>query len=236
MAGEPETVGGDVVALADAIGHDVRIGRRFLNAGIGFGGGCLPKDIRAFQARAAELGATSRVHVVGPLVGDQLAAAHCSSDGFVSLDDLAGKKISVSIGFSPVGIGYDTYGRVLARHMPRHLPGNPTMVAENKPGAGSMTLLNYLYNAAPRDGTEFSVVGRGAPMDALLTGAKTTAPKPAPEPASATPKSAASKTAGEQWRCDQREDQPADDQGSETTARHEPGFLKNVTWAGDWRS
>lgn len=87
----------------------------------------------------------------------------------------AGKKISVSIGFSPVGIGYDTYGRVLARHMPRHLPGNPTMVAENKPGAGSMTLLNYLYNAAPRDGTEFSVVGRGAPMDALLTGAKTTA-------------------------------------------------------------
>ena len=81
----------------------------------------------------------------------------------------AGKKISVSIGFSPVGIGYDTYGRVLARHMPRHLPGNPTMVAENKPGAGSMTLLNYLYNAAPRDGTEFSVVGRGAPMDALLT-------------------------------------------------------------------
>ena len=42
--------------LADAIGHDARIGRRFLNAGIGFGGGCLPKDIRAFMARAGELG------------------------------------------------------------------------------------------------------------------------------------------------------------------------------------
>ena len=48
--------GADVVALADAIGHDARIGRRFLNAGVGFGGGCLPKDIRAFVHRAGELG------------------------------------------------------------------------------------------------------------------------------------------------------------------------------------
>lgn len=52
-----EVVGADVSMLADAIGHDVRIGRKFLNAGIGFGGGCLPKDIRAFMARAGELGA-----------------------------------------------------------------------------------------------------------------------------------------------------------------------------------
>ena len=51
-----ETVGADVTTLADAIGHDARIGRRFLNAGLGFGGGCLPKDIRAFMARAGELG------------------------------------------------------------------------------------------------------------------------------------------------------------------------------------
>ena len=52
-----EAAGADVVALADAIGHDERIGRRFLGAGLGFGGGCLPKDIRAFMARAGELGA-----------------------------------------------------------------------------------------------------------------------------------------------------------------------------------
>jgi UDPglucose 6-dehydrogenase len=52
-----EVVDADVVALADAIGHDPRIGRRFLNAGLGFGGGCLPKDIRAFMARAGEIGA-----------------------------------------------------------------------------------------------------------------------------------------------------------------------------------
>jgi UDPglucose 6-dehydrogenase len=57
MAEVCEASGADVVQLADAIGHDTRIGRRFLNAGLGFGGGCLPKDIRAFMARAGELGA-----------------------------------------------------------------------------------------------------------------------------------------------------------------------------------
>ncbi|MFD6094208.1 UDP-glucose dehydrogenase family protein [Oerskovia sp. NPDC060338] len=56
MAEMCEATGGDVTVLADAIGHDARIGRRFLNAGLGFGGGCLPKDIRAFMARAGELG------------------------------------------------------------------------------------------------------------------------------------------------------------------------------------
>ena len=56
MAELCEATGADVTQLADAIGHDARIGRRFLNAGLGFGGGCLPKDIRAFMARAGELG------------------------------------------------------------------------------------------------------------------------------------------------------------------------------------
>ena len=58
MAEVCEATGADVSVLADAIGHDPRIGRKFLNAGIGFGGGCLPKDIRAFMARAGELGAS----------------------------------------------------------------------------------------------------------------------------------------------------------------------------------
>ena len=57
MAELCEAAGGDVTELADAIGMDKRIGRSFLNAGLGFGGGCLPKDIRAFMARAGELGA-----------------------------------------------------------------------------------------------------------------------------------------------------------------------------------
>jgi UDPglucose 6-dehydrogenase len=57
MADLCDLVDGDVVELADALGHDSRIGRRFLNAGLGFGGGCLPKDIRGFMHRAGELGA-----------------------------------------------------------------------------------------------------------------------------------------------------------------------------------
>ncbi len=57
MAELCEATGADVSLLADAIGHDDRIGRKFLNSGLGFGGGCLPKDIRAFMARAGELGA-----------------------------------------------------------------------------------------------------------------------------------------------------------------------------------
>ncbi|SIN70577.1 UDP-glucose dehydrogenase family protein [Agromyces cerinus] len=61
MAEIAEATGADVTTLADAIGHDARIGRRFLNAGIGFGGGCLPKDIRAFTARAEELGRAESV-------------------------------------------------------------------------------------------------------------------------------------------------------------------------------
>ncbi|MBN2176404.1 MAG: UDP-glucose/GDP-mannose dehydrogenase family protein [Demequinaceae bacterium] len=56
MAEVCDAVGADVRDLADAIGHDARIGRAFLNAGLGFGGGCLPKDLRAFRARASELG------------------------------------------------------------------------------------------------------------------------------------------------------------------------------------
>src|SRR5919199_834056 len=57
MAEVAEAAGADVETLADAIGYDDRIRRKFLNAGLGFGGGCLPKDIRAFMARAGELGA-----------------------------------------------------------------------------------------------------------------------------------------------------------------------------------
>lgn len=60
-----QTAGGDVVKLADALGHDRRIGRDFLSAGLGFGGGCLPKDIRALMAQAAELGAEHAFRLLG---------------------------------------------------------------------------------------------------------------------------------------------------------------------------
>jgi UDPglucose 6-dehydrogenase len=65
MAEVAEATGADVTQLADAIGYDARIGRRFLNAGLGFGGGCLPKDIRGFMARAKELGVDQALTFLG---------------------------------------------------------------------------------------------------------------------------------------------------------------------------
>lgn len=82
----------------------------------------------------------------------------------------AGKQVRISIGYSPTGFGYDTYGRLLARHLGRYLPGNPTIVPQNRPGAGSLNLANYMFNAAPRDGTEIALVGRGVAMEPLLGG------------------------------------------------------------------
>jgi tripartite-type tricarboxylate transporter receptor subunit TctC len=82
----------------------------------------------------------------------------------------AGKQIKLLIGFSPTGFGYDTYGRLLARHMGKYLSGNPTVTPQNRPGAGSLNLASYLFNAAPKDGTEIAIVGRGVAMEPLLGG------------------------------------------------------------------
>ena len=79
----------------------------------------------------------------------------------------SGKTIEVRIGFS-VGGGYDTYARLLAEHMGKHIPGNPTLVPQNEPGAGSLKLANWLYDAAPQDGTVFGIVARAAPFDPLF--------------------------------------------------------------------
>ena len=68
----------------------------------------------------------------------------------------AGKTIRVSVGFSAGG-GYDTYARAVARHLGKHIPGNPTLVVDNMDGAGSLIAANYTYNKAERDGTFIGV-------------------------------------------------------------------------------
>src|ERR1700681_581182 len=75
--------------------------------------------------------------------------------------NFAGNQIRLLIGFSPTGYGYDTYGRLLARYLGKYLPGNPTIVPQNRPGAGSLNLTSYMANAAPKDGSEIAIVGRG---------------------------------------------------------------------------
>ena len=97
MAEICEAAGGDVTVLAKAIGYDPRIGSRFLQAGIGFGGGCLPKDIRAFMARAEELGASQAVEFLKEIDAINLHARQ----RIIELvrkdlaDDLRGKKVAI---------------------------------------------------------------------------------------------------------------------------------------------
>lgn len=80
----------------------------------------------------------------------------------------AGKQIKLLIGFSPTGYGYDTYGRLLARYLGKYLPGDPTIVPQNRPGAGSLNLTSYMAHAAPADGSEIAIVGRGVAMEPIL--------------------------------------------------------------------
>jgi len=84
------------------------------------------------------------------------------------------KKLTVIVGSTPSG-GYDQYGRLLARHIGKHLPGNPPVIAANRPGAGGMIAYNHIFNTAPRDGTEIGISAPGNVIDRLLTGDKSNA-------------------------------------------------------------
>jgi tripartite-type tricarboxylate transporter receptor subunit TctC len=91
----------------------------------------------------------------------------------------AGKTLRILVGFSPGG-GYDLYARELARYLGRHVPGNPAVLVQNMVGAGSLKAVNYLYNAAPRDGTVLATFARGIvfePLISHLDGAQFDAPK-----------------------------------------------------------
>jgi tripartite-type tricarboxylate transporter receptor subunit TctC len=82
-------------------------------------------------------------------------------------DIFKGRTIDLYTGYT-VGGGYDLYTRLLARHIGKHLPGNPTVVPKNMEGAASLRLANWLYTAAPKDGTAFGTIGRGTALDPLL--------------------------------------------------------------------
>jgi hypothetical protein len=82
-------------------------------------------------------------------------------------DFYRGKTVEIYIGTS-VGGGYDAYSRMLARHLGKYLPGNPTVVAKNMEGGGGMRLANFLYNAAAKDGLVFGTFNRGTGFDPLF--------------------------------------------------------------------
>ena len=78
-----------------------------------------------------------------------------------------GKTVDLYVGYS-VGAGYDLYARLVGRHLGKHIPGNPLVVVKNMEGAGSLRLVNWLYSAAPKDGTALGTFSRGAPFDPIL--------------------------------------------------------------------
>src|SRR5215475_3486791 len=81
--------------------------------------------------------------------------------GALAEDDyFAGKTVTIIIPIGPGG-AYDTYARLVARHLGRHIPGNPTVIAQNMPGAGSLRSANFLYNVAAKDGTVIGHFSRG---------------------------------------------------------------------------
>ncbi|MDO9353521.1 MAG: tripartite tricarboxylate transporter substrate-binding protein [Solirubrobacteraceae bacterium] len=82
-------------------------------------------------------------------------------------DFYEGKTITIVVGFTPGGT-YDQMARFYSRHLPRFLPGKPTVIVQNMPGAGSMVATSHLYNAAARDGTVLGVIGGGTVWEAIL--------------------------------------------------------------------
>src|SRR3954447_3250197 len=97
-----------------------------------------------------------------------LAAGFCRAAGAQGVGDFYhGQTVNLAIGFS-VGGGYDLYARALARHMGKYIPGNPAIVPQNMAGAGSLRAANFIYTAAPKDGTAFGTFARTTGINPLL--------------------------------------------------------------------
>jgi tripartite-type tricarboxylate transporter receptor subunit TctC len=99
------------------------------------------------------------------LVAAALAASRAPAE---TVEDFyRGKRLTITVGYGPGG-GYDVFARLLARHLGRFIPGNPQIIVQNMPGAGSLIAANYLYAIAPKDGTAFGLFARDMPLLGLM--------------------------------------------------------------------
>jgi tripartite-type tricarboxylate transporter receptor subunit TctC len=99
-------------------------------------------------------------------IGAAVALTLVAAPAAAQTPNLAGKTVTLIIGLG-AGSGYTTWGRAVARHIGRHLPGNPNVVVQNMPGGGSLNAANHIYALAPKDGTVFGVIARDAPLASL---------------------------------------------------------------------
>src|SRR6478672_9257135 len=102
----------------------------------------------------------------GFLLSAALAALGVQSRASAQQNFFEGKTVKIIVGFPPGG-GYDLYARAFARFLPNHIAGKPSVVVVNMPGAGSLVATNYLYNLAPKDGTEIGSVETFVPFEAF---------------------------------------------------------------------
>src|SRR5262245_2549601 len=92
------------------------------------------------------------------LVGLVALLAGSGSGAAQSVEEFyKGRQVGLVVGFNPGG-AYDVYARLMARHLPRFIPGTPTFVVKNMPGAASLIAANYIYNVAPKDGSELGMI------------------------------------------------------------------------------
>jgi tripartite-type tricarboxylate transporter receptor subunit TctC len=106
--------------------------------------------------------ALTAVIAVGVTMATPLTAQSAGVEEFYK-----GRTVALVIGYS-AGSGYDIYARLLGRYIGRHIPGNPSVIAQNMPGAGSLKAANYIYGVAPKDGSIIATIGRSAPIEPLL--------------------------------------------------------------------
>ena len=102
--------------------------------------------------------------VVGVVAAILLSAVPARAQGVA--DFYRGKTLRMLIGYGPGG-GYDIYGRLVAEFLPRHLPGNPSIIAQNMPGAGSFVAAKYMYDVAPKDGTVLGSLAQTLALDSM---------------------------------------------------------------------
>jgi len=116
---------------------------------------------RATARRSFAAGLAAMLFIAGAPLSARLTPAQAADPYFKD------KQIRLIVGSAPGG-GYDAYGRLLAQYMKQHIPGNPSIIVQNMPGAGSLVAANYIYNVAPRDGTFIGAVNALLATDPLV--------------------------------------------------------------------
>jgi tripartite-type tricarboxylate transporter receptor subunit TctC len=144
----------------------------------------MPTDVRSFPRKRASRATNSKslLPTLGPRFrGDErrwgayaLILAVLAASAVVRpahadpvADFYKGKDLRMIVA-TTTGTGYDVYARAVARHLPRHIPGNPNVIVQNMPGAGGLTAANHIYAVAPGDGTAFGMIQNTVPFEPLL--------------------------------------------------------------------